>query len=436
MGNTPTSLRSNAQPTGGVTSTQGVQPTGALTPTQIESLIDQLTPAIQKFRASSSPLTASLEQRELKAGTTDTMRLATVGLGVRLRCLHTITLLLSNSASAAQTVDVSPFFPWNALSQTQIQLNGQTVVYNASGVAGLFSALRTRKGAFSLSDFGLSPALVSVTAGAGITLTTSTSPTFSGLTSLSVAATTNNATLTISFITFEKLARDRTSLLGALALQNNSVYATVSRTPVGSFVGSNAEAPLYVAGGPPSTLTANLSSWTVSTQYDFWSIPADPALYIDLIANSYQVQEQKGLKINGTGPSALIYDLPINQFLTALHILAYDGNGNPAALGWDTNLYVKYNAGGIVVYSSPNQLARGTAFADYGSDVLGFPGYALWDGNDTTSSQTESDSAGWLDTYYAANPQLILDIETTLAVPATVSITRESVVQNVQQVMS
>ena len=432
-------MRSNSQPTGGVTALQGAQPTGSLTPQQIQDLLSAITPTIQKFRAQSSPVSAEIDSMSLGFGASETIRLATAGLGVRLRSQHTVNLVVSNSATSAQVVNFSPYFPFNFVSNTNIQLNAQTTTYSASGPAGLFVALRTRKGALLMTgNNGLNAALVSVVPGSGITLTTATSPTLSGYASMSVAASTTNAVLTVTFFTFEKLAKDRTSLLGALALQNNSVYATLTRTVVGSPVGANAQSPMYVTGGAPSTLTVALGTngYQVKTMYDFWNIPSDATLYQDMVTNSYQVQEQKGLSVTGTGSAALTYNLPINQFITALHTLCYDGNGNPAAVGWYSTAYVKYNAGGVTPVILPQQMTRAAQFLDYDGDLGGFPGYSLYDGNDTSSSLIDADSAGWIDTYYAANPQYIFDIASGLAVPASVSITRESVVQNVQQTMA
>lgn len=433
------SVRSNSQPAGGTTALQGAQPTGSLTPQQVQDLLSAVTPTIAKFRAQSSPVNADLATMSLGFGSSETLRLATAGLGVRLRSAHTINLNVSNSASSAQVVQFSPFFPYDFVTNTSVQLNAQTTIYSAGGVAGLMVAMRTRKGALLLtSNNGLNGALVQVTPGSGITLTTATSPSLSGYASMSVAASTSNATLQIVFYTFEKLAKDRTSLLGALALQNNSVYATLTRTIVGSPVGSNAKSPMYVSGGPPSSLTVALGTngYQVDTTYDFWNIPSDAALYQDMVTNSYQVQEQQGISVTATGTSALTYDLPINQFITALHTIAYDNNGNPAPVGWYSTAYVKYNAGGVTPVVQRQGVTRASQFIDYDGDIGGFPGYALWDGNDTASSILDADSAGWIDTYYAANPQFIMDIAASDAVPMNISMTRESVVQNVQQTIA
>lgn len=427
------SLRSNSQPQGGVTSPQGPTPTGSLTPKDIELLVEELTPVVARFRAQSSPIQAPLDAMTLGTGASAEIRLATAGLGYRLRSKHTGTLYLSNTNTVAETVNISQFFPFNMLANTTLQLNAQTTVYNASGVAGLFVAARTRKSSLSLtSSFGLSPALVQISVGGGMTLATSTVPSWSGYASVTIPASTTNAPLNFTFFTVEKLAKDRDSLLGMLALQNNSVFATLTRRTVGAVLGSTANFPLYTS---TTGITATINSWNSYTQYDFWNVPTDAALYQAMIANSYQVQEQTGLAVNTTGPAALVYNLPINQYITALHLTMYDGNKAPLAVGGLSNVYIKYNAGGIVPVVLPQDFTRAADFLDYGYDALGFAGYTLWDGNNTTSNVTNSDSAGWVDTYEAADPQLVADVSSSVAVPLTLSITRESVVKNVQQVM-
>ena len=440
-----TALRSNPIPNGGTAATQPVPPNQ--TPASVSELIDYLTPAISRFRAQSSPLKVPLDTITFAGlGDQKQVRIASVGLGERIVSFHQAVINLNNTNAGAQTVTVSPHFPYNMLTNTAVQINGGETTYSASGRAGLTVWGRDRNGFWDPAvsgGLGLSPALVQTSAGANLTPTNQTSPfqTWTGLNTISVAAT-SNGNLTVQWITVEKLAHSRDTLLGALPLQNNSTFATVTRNVVGvlsTTSATNAQIPFFNAG---ANITATLTSYSVQQLYHFWGIPSDPSVYQPLIENSYQVIEQKTLTASATGTAAISYNIPQNLYGAALHIFANDNNGanlNPSgglttATSADfTRLAIQYNAGSVVPIVEFPERQRAMQFADYGADIAVVPGYRLWDGHNTAELLDVSDDAGWIDTYAAAEPQLVIDLRTGVVVPVTFNVTREAIVAGAVQ---
>ena len=437
-----TSVRTNSVPTGGATAQQPVPPSNA--PSDLEALKAALKPAIESFRQMSSPMTVVLPTTTLGQNTSDGgVRIASVGLGYRTITEWTGAITLSNTAAGAQTVNFSPYFPYNLIGNTSITINGGATVYSASGPAGLMVAARNRNNGLELyntySNLGpkLSEALCRVTVtGAGVTTTATTAGTasLSGIASISIPATTGVATVTVTFYTFEKLAFDRQSLIGVLPLQNNSTFALKVHS-TSPWTGTNGTFPFFVAGAFPGTTTV-AGNLTETTEYDFWSIPSDPNLYADLVGNSYQVQQQLNQTISATGPTALQYNVPQNQFLIAAHIIASDGNGAFLPFTALENRKLIYNAGSIIPVLQRAGLTRSSQYMDYGDDRAAFiPGYFLWDGENTTEDLCNTDQAGWIDAYLAAQPQIVTDVATGTVTPVNYSVTRESLVMGAVQVV-
>lgn len=426
--NTPvTSIRSNSIPQGGVTALQSVPPEQM--PVEIAQLLDSMTPVMTRFRESSSPQNVKLGSMSFtEAGDEDSIRITSLGLGWRIRSHHAVEFLVSNSATTASVVNISKAFPYDLLANTNVQINGGTSTYSASGRSGLVVYGRTHRGFFTPQNNALNQALVRVSFGAGLTPTASSELTFSGYDSFSIAASTSDATLQVDFYTFEKLAYSEDTLLGALPLQNNSVYATVTRKLISSFTGKDASRPFYVAAGVPATTTVTLKSYNVDQWYDYWSVPNNPALYAPMVNNSYQIQEQQNLTAQSTGQEGFVYDLPQNQFAIAAHIFGRDSANNPMA--WDAldPIRIVYNGGSLIPVVMDAGNTRSWQFGVYGADIMAIPGYRLWDGDATTDNITLSDEAGWINTYQAASPQLVADVADAASVPLNLSVTREVVI--------
>ncbi|MGH7877512.1 MAG: hypothetical protein ACRENM_07560, partial [Candidatus Dormibacteraceae bacterium] len=228
------SIQSNPIPQGGVAAMQPIAPNQV--PASIAVLVQQLMPQIAAFRAASSPLSVPLETMQIAGlGQEADIRLKSVGLGYRVRSYHTVVINIANTNAAAQTVTLSPHFPYNLITNTAIQINGGETTYSASGRAGLMAFARTRPGFFQPQPgaAGLNASWCNMTLSAGGTFTAAAASaySFSGQASISVGATTNT-NLTINFVTFEKLAHGRDTMIGALPLQNNQTFATLTMRPV------------------------------------------------------------------------------------------------------------------------------------------------------------------------------------------------------------
>lgn len=440
-----TAVRSNAQPAGGTTSRQPVEPSFA--PADIEALVNELTPVAERFRAESSPLSAPLDNGATVnggAGGTLQTRIVSVGLGHRVISEHKVVISLNNTSAGAQVVNFSNFFPFNLLQNTQVQINGGATVYSASGLGALWTMSRNKRGIFDLTNqggfgFALSPALVRVTIAGAAPTNAGAAGNFSGLASISIAATTT-ATVTVTFYTIEKFALDRESLLGALPLQNNSTFANMTRQINGTIVGAgpnNHKAPMFTAGAVPGTLLSSLT-WTVNSTYEYMSVPADEGLYRAMVQNSYQIQEQTNLTVNATGAGSLVWDIPQNQYLVAAHATLFDSQGNllPVGSGGLSVLRLEYNAGAVIPVQKFADRDRAAQYMDYGDDRTWQGGYRFWDGEDTTEHIARADQMGWVDTYAAATPQLVADVAATIAnLPISYNVCRESVVAGSVQVV-
>lgn len=448
-----TSIQSNSQPGGGMTATQPIVPAANLTPADIQAIVEQLTPIQSRFRQQSSFLEIALDQANFTAlGQQKPVQIRNVGLGVQLRTEWNVTITVANGSTAAQTFVVSPAFPLNLITNTQIQINGGATVYSASGLGGLDVETRQRRGSRKFTaqqtlwnaalGLSLDPAILQVnTLGSNLTATNSAATTanFTGVTSISVAgsASTNN-TWVLRFVTIEKVAYDYDSLLGALPLQNNSTFIQVARQIVGALSGTRNDfnMPFSSAGG---NLTFTLTTLTADSTYQFVSVPSDPSLYAGMIANSYQVQEQQAISVTSTGSKAFVYNIPQNLFLVAAHIRGVDTNG-AFIKGYDSSsglgdLYVQYNGGSIIPVTQKVYRARAHQYMSYDFDPVVFLGYRLWDGDDTSDDIVSTDNMGWLDTYATASPQIAADVGSSASTNLTMSVCREQVVAGaVQQV--
>src|ERR1700694_2058363 len=380
-------LQSNPQPAGGMTATQFVpQP---MTTADIQALVEQLTATVTKFREQSSPQKVALDQQSPNLGDSQQIRIASVGLGVRVISHWSVVYNFVNAATVAQVISVSNVWPFNHARQTLIQINGGAQVYAADGLGTFAVMSRNKPGTWQINSgagFGLalSKALVKVTVGANIAATNvGGGGNFSGITSISVTASTTGV-LTVDFWTVEKLALDRQSLLGMLPLQNNSTFATMTRQAVNNAIGAgpnNHAFPFFTAGAVPGTLTHPAVA-TVTSTYDFWSVPPDQGLYQEMVQNSYQVQQQQSIGVAVTGPAALTYNIPQNQFMVAAHLWGFDTQGNliPADAGGLSLLRLVYNAQSIQPVSHLADRERAAQFLDYDDDRQFVGGYAFWDG--------------------------------------------------------
>lgn len=454
-------------PVGGMTATQSVTPVGTMTPGDIAALVDQLTPASQKFRANSTIQKVTLADMTWNAtGQSITTQIAQVGLGKKTRTWHSIAISLANAGTAAQTVTLSPWFPFNLLSSSVVKINGGAAVYSASGDGGLVASARRNRGFFKLlgaTASGVGPALAAsicaVKVGTNGTITNAVTgglpARLAGIKSISIAAGTT-CIVTCDFVTEEWFVYDDETLLGCLPLQNSSTYATLQRTLASQFTtttSTDTTKPFYNAG---ANVSVSLVAGTSKTEYEFASVPNDPSLYAPLVSNSYQVTEQSQIQ-GTTGNQGLQYNMPQNEYAIALHRILVDSVGNPIAftdgnLGsqtaditnyWTaadgaTQRIIQYNGGKVIpVQDTPARL-QDQQFRTYGDErARNLAGYLLWDGNDTVNDiQAASDDMNWIDTYNVASPQEIETIGGSITnTPIVARYIRESLVSGSVQVV-
>lgn len=431
--NIPTAIKGNSVPIGGSTAQQPVQPT--LTPADIQAIANELQPTVTAFREQSTLIPTALDDTTLKLGSTVQNRIDSVGLGVFTVTEHQVQVALKNTATTSVKVSLSPWAPYNSLARTTVGVNGATSTYNASGVMGLMIAGRMVRGMFKgfAEGNGLSQAFQqnNLTTASNISSSTGSSilnPSITGVQDITVAAS-STANLTFNFITIEKLAYSKDAPLGAMPLQNNQVFATINRTLAGSLLGDNSQTMFYVSGGAPSTLTASLTSWTTKTEYDFWSIPSNPALYADFVNNTFQIAEVDSFAVPISGQSAFKYNLPDNMFMIAMHFLGQDANGSYLPFGKSfTQAKITYNGDTVTPVNLYMNRLRAKQFQAYDADVNNLPGYALWDGDDTADNITQTDSSGWINLYSVSSPKFVADIASGQAMPLTYAIARESII--------
>jgi len=443
-------------PPGGVTAQQPVQPTGTQTPADVQAIIESLTPIQARFRQQSSFLRIALPQASFTTpglGVDVPANISNVGLAIRLITEWNIVLQVVNTATSAQTFQVSKLFPWNLIASTVIQINGGAAIYAASGPADYSVMTRQRRGSRKLTTaqsgwaaaFGLSvdPALLQVnTLGSNLTATNGSAltPSMSGIISISMAGSSvagATSQWTLRFITIERVVQDRDSLLGVPPLQNNATFVQVTRRLVGALAGTRNDfsMPFYTAG---ANLTASMITATADTTYEFASVPSDPTLYAALVSNSFQTQEQRGFVVSSTGAEAMNYPIPTNCYLIALHNILTDTNGAGLPAFDSTNglglLKLVYAGASVIPVRDFPYRERAMAYLDYDFDPLTMPFTRIWDGERTSDDIVSSDNMGWLDCYATASPTELIDVGTSASTALTANITREVVITgNVQQ---
>lgn len=403
-------------------------------PTQTSATLDQLielfnnTQYIANFRKATTWLKTSLDSMTVAGGASGTVEIPNNGLAVYVVTKHVTTFTINNTVASAQTVDISPWMPFNHDALTQVSINGTAnMPYSSDGLGVLATMIRSHFNAVAGQGTAVHPpsSMVSVSAGSNITLTASTAFSLSGYASLSVAASAStNNTVTVTWFEVHKLAYSRWRPLGCYPLNNTQLNVQLTKT-ASAASGADATYPFYsVPAGVSVT-----SSDVMTSYYYYWGTPSDPNLYSEFVSQVYLVNQQKSIKVSSTGTQALSYNLPLSQYITALHLFAYDTDGNPISMADYLGTPRLQLAGGTIVPikddTTIDQFLQGMEYGDNRSLV---PGYFFWDGNDTAQYPGLSDDTGWFNTYNASNPAFVADINGNPSVPLTFSFTRESLV--------
>lgn len=401
-------------------------PSGAVIPSELAALVDYMQPVISKFRDNSSPLNLMLDTKEIKIGSSATFRISSTGLGERT--IHKVVgqIALKNTAAAAQVVTLSPEFPFNIINSVNTQINGNTSISNASPLAYVMEMARRNR---NLPLNPMDKRMLKLTAGANLTLTAG-QPSFSGYTSLSIAAN-QTGILNIEFYFEVPYCYNKDTLIGLLPLQNNSTFATIAYIAATSMIGDSPASPLYVSAGVPATLSydVNNSSLSATPRYDFWSVPPDFTLYQSLILNSFQIIEQPGNTFSSTGTGGLKFQFPLNSYLMAAQFITRNASG---ALVDTTSVFdairLEYN-GNVTPFKTDMGIHAFNQFSDYGQNQFNLFGTVMWDGTNTGDQLNFSDSTGWVDLYNTSNPTFYGDIKSgSITLPAAYSFVRTQMV--------
>jgi hypothetical protein len=427
------SVRGNSLPQGGATATNGNTQSQPLLPDTLT-----LMRMTEMFQERSEQNCIKLNQVSVLPGQQIQFNINNVGLGESLDLLVSGSISLANSLGSAQVVTLSPEFPYNLFSNILTQFNGQTVIDSLSGYELLGIMAKRNKNvyispgssagtAYAQGAVTLPRELASVTAGANVTVVTTSAATLTGITSVSVAASSTGV-LNFQFYLNLPYCLRQDLLLGLLPLQNNSIYANISLTSP-SILGATAASPLYVSGGVPATLTNSANAIVCQPTYNFWAIPNpnDARLYSYLVSHSYMLLSQPNNTLNKTGQESLQFNIPNNFYLLALLATLRDGNGALLdCYNVTDNPYLSYNGTARVERRDiKTKQARQRIFYDSTTSALG---EIMLDFTDLTYVNNSTNSSKWLNMYLANNPQFILDIASGVTLPVSYNILREQLV--------
>lgn len=426
------SVRGNMIPQGG--------PTASAESSQAQALLPD-TFTLQRmseiFMAASEQNCIKLNTVALPVGQQTGFIINNVGLGESLDLLVTGEIELDATTEAAADIElaVSPEFPFNLLSQINVQFNGQTVLASLSGYELLAVMGKRYKDVFKNvgpsagSKFNQNLARVDRTI-AWITANTADVTLNPGntLTGTDKVTVTKGKKSGIKFGMYLELpfVLRKDLLFGLIPMQNNSVYATVNLT-VPNVLGTTAASPLSAANIPANLVVKPVIN--CQPTYNFWSIPVpnDKRLYQFLVSHSYMLLSQANNVMNKTGLESLQYTMPNNYYLLSLLLTMRDSNG--ALLDAYANIdnpYMSYNG---TVRVDRRDMATRTARQILNSEGIVSPiGQVLWDATDIAYLPNGTNTTKWLNMYQANNPQFIADIAPTVAVPGSFSVLREQLV--------
>jgi len=432
-------VRGNMVPPGGPTTTTDAGQGQALLPDTFT-----LVKMSEMFMERSESNCIQLNTVSLGLGQSTGFVINNVGLGESLELWIEGSIQLPNSdTSNSKTVNLTPDFPFNMVSNLLVQFNGQTVIDSLSGYellgimakrykGTLIGAKRSFGSVFSQNDARVPSAVAYVRAGnTDTTLNSSEGNSLTGVTSVTVAA---NKTGQVNFGFYLRLPftlRDDL-LLGLIPMQNNSIYCNVSITTPSINVGaSGPTSPIYGSDGKISLGTCSIQA---KPTYNFWAIPVpnDPKLYAYLVSHSYMLLSQTNNPLSKTGAEALQYNLPNNYYLLGLILTIRDNNGALIDVASKVdNPYLSYN-GTIRVDRRPiaTRFARQTIYYEAVPSPLG---QLLWDATDVSYLPNGTNTSKWLNMYLANNPQFVADIDSSVSVPGSFAVLREQLVPaNVQ----
>lgn len=431
------SIRGNMLPAGGATATTEASQGQALLPDTFT-----LKRMSEMFMERSEQNVIQLNQQSLVPGQAVNFTINNVGLGESLELWVEGSVTINKSDAGAQVLNLSPEFPFNLISNINVQFNGQTVIANLSGYELLAVMAKRNKGvilgnaasagaAFTQAAARVDKTLAYVVAGDGATFTAGDK--LSGVTSVSCQAS-GDSVIKFGFFLELPFTVRKDLLMGLIPMQNNSVYCNVSITSP-ALLGSTAASPLY--GTIAATTSVKSTAIAVYPQFNFWAIPSpnDPRLYSYLVSHSYLLLSQGNNPIAKTGAEALQYNLPNNYYLMSLLLTVRDSNSALTDIYSDTagldNLFLNYN--GTARVGRRKMRARFARDAYYRRGVASMPGQIVLDLTDIDLDSNGVNTSKWLNMYLANNPMLVADVNASFSAAGTFSVLREQLVPaNVQ----
>ena len=426
------SVRGNMVPAGGATATAESTQAQALLPDTFT-----LQRMSEIFMAASEQNCIKLNTVNLPTGQQTGFIINNVGLGESLDLLITgsIELDATTENGANIAIDVSPDFPFNILSQINVQFNGQTVLASLSGyellgvMAKRYKDVFKNTGASAGNIFNQNLARVDRTI-AWITADDEYAALTTGntLTGISKITVTKGKKTGVKFGMYLELpfVLRRDLLFGLIPMQNNSVYATVQMT-VPNIIGTTPLTPLSIAA-IPATLKVT-PEINCQPTYNFWSIPVpnDRRLYQYLVSHSYMLLSQGNNVLSQSGIESMQYTMPNNYYLLGLLLTIRDSN--KALVDCYSKLdnpYLSYN--GTVRVDRRDMATRTARQIVNGEGIVSPLGQILWDATDVTYLPNGTNTTKWLNMYQANNPQFIADVAATVGVPGSYAVLREQLV--------
>jgi hypothetical protein len=427
-----TSIRGNTIPAGGATATTQASQAQPLLPDTFT--LKRLT---EQFQEASEINVIQLNQQAIVPGQVANFVINNVGLGQDLELWVEGSVTLNKSDAGAQVLNFSPEFPFNLISNINVQFNGQTVIANLSGYELLGIMSKRNKGviqgegasagvAFSQPLARVDKTIAYATAGAGATFTTGNG--LVGVASVSCQAS-GDSVINFGFYLDLPFVVRRDLLLGLIPMQNNSVYCNVSITSP-ALLGATAASPLY--GTVAATTSVKSTAIVAKPQYNFWAIPVpnNAKLYSYLVSHSYLLLSQGNNALSKTGAEALQYGMPNNYYLLSLLATIRDSNAAlidvySSTAGLD-NMYLNYN--GTARIDRRGMRSRFARDTIYREAIAYLPGQVLMDMTDADLNSNGLNTTKWLNMYLANNPQLVADVQASYSSPGSFSILREQLV--------
>ncbi len=207
-------------------------------------------------------------------------------------------------------------------------------------------------------------------------------------------------------------------------MNHNAVHAAATITTRG-LIGNTQESPLFAAGAVVLTGTPDIR---VLPTYNFWGLPANPALYNFFTNNSYVITTLPRNPIASVGERALAFNFPLNYWLVSSLFTIRDLNGTLVNIRNSVNFpHVVYN-GTVAVDRSEIRTRIAREILATGRQ---YPlGCLFFDGAQTNAldGNTANDSK-WLNMYLANNPAFYAHIA-GIATPGSYDVMLEQIVPN------